>query len=75
MKLNYDLKRSQRGAKLCATKTRKKKKQSEIECHRTIFTPYALPMFRQDKPTSTKGMMEKDRKDPKLSREPDRPQV
>lgn len=38
-----------------------------------VITPHALPMFREDKPRSTRRAMEKARKDPVLSKQPDLP--
>ena len=38
-----------------------------------VITPHALPMFREDKPRSTRRAMEKARKDPLLSKQPDLP--
>ena len=38
-----------------------------------VITPHALPMFREDKPRSTRRAMEKARKDPVMSKQPDLP--
>lgn len=38
-----------------------------------VITPHALPMFREDKPRSTRRAIEKARKDPVLSRQPELP--
>ena len=38
-----------------------------------MFVAYALPMFKQNKPTSTKRKEEKERKDPVKSHRPDLP--
>ncbi|KAL1139020.1 hypothetical protein AAG570_009081 [Ranatra chinensis] len=62
-----------RGAQLCASKTRKKKKQMEVVAAQQIITPHALPMFRQEKPKSVRKKMEKERLDPVKSRRPDLP--
>ena len=69
----YDVKKSLRGAKLCAIKQRHKKKNVEIMLTQQIITPHALPLFRQDRPKSVRKQMEKDRLDPVKSRRPDLP--
>lgn len=71
--LYYDENISHRGAKLCVAKKPSKVKQMEIVAHRQIITPYALPMFRQQRETSTKKQEEKARKDPTKSHRPDLP--
>ncbi|XP_052777137.1 WD repeat-containing protein 70-like [Mya arenaria] len=71
--LYYDEHKSHRGAKLCVAKKPSKTKQMEIVAHRQIITPYALPMFRQQRESSTKKQDERARKDPVLSRRPDLP--
>lgn len=38
-----------------------------------IITPHALPMFREDRPKSSRRALEKARKDPVASRRPDMP--
>ena len=38
-----------------------------------VITPHALPMFREDKPKSSRRALEKARKDPLASRRPDLP--
>lgn len=38
-----------------------------------VITPHALPLFREDKPRSTRRAIEKARKDPVLSRQPELP--
>lgn len=73
VKVYYSPKLSERGAKLCVVKTRRKVKQAEMICEQQIITPHALPMFRVDRPRSTKKQMEKDRKDPVKSQRPDLP--
>ncbi|XP_071438682.1 WD repeat-containing protein 70 [Hetaerina americana] len=73
VKVFYDPGRSQRGAILCAAKTKKKSKQVEVVAAQQIITPHALPMFRQDKPKSVRKQMEKDRQDPTKSHRPDLP--
>uniref|UniRef100_A0A1B6M4Z0 Uncharacterized protein n=1 Tax=Graphocephala atropunctata TaxID=36148 RepID=A0A1B6M4Z0_9HEMI len=73
VKVYYDELKSIRGAKLCATKTRKKTKQIEVVAAQQIITPHALPMFRQEKPKSIRKKMEKERLDPVKSHRPDLP--
>lgn len=73
IKCYYDERRSLRGAKLCVTKTYRKKKQAEIMGVTQVITPHALPMFRQEKSRSSRKKMEKERLDPVKSRRPDLP--
>lgn len=73
VKVYYNETRSIRGAKLCAVKMRKKTKQVEVVAAQQIITPHALPMFRQEKPKSTRKKMEKERLDPVKSHRPDLP--
>ncbi|XP_054271194.1 gastrulation defective protein 1 homolog [Macrosteles quadrilineatus] len=73
VKVYYDDTKSIRGAKLCASKTRKKTKQVEVVAAQQIITPHALPMFRQEKPKSIRKKMEKERLDPVKSHRPDLP--
>ncbi|KAJ8683567.1 hypothetical protein QAD02_019359 [Eretmocerus hayati] len=69
----YDAQRSLRGATLCVSKQRVKKKNVEIMPSQQIITPHALPLFRQDRPKSVRKQMEKDRLDPVKSHRPDLP--
>ncbi|XP_015904057.1 WD repeat-containing protein 70 [Parasteatoda tepidariorum] len=73
VKVYYNPDLSERGAKLCVVKTKRKAKQTEMVFEQQIITPHALPMFRVDRPRSTKKQMEKDRKDPLKSQRPDLP--
>lgn len=73
IKCYYDERRSLRGAKLCVTKTYRKKKQAEIMGVTQVITPHALPLFRQEKSRSSRKKMEKERMDPVKSRRPDLP--
>lgn len=73
IKCYYDEKKSMRGAKLCVSKTYRKKKQAEIMGVTQVITPHALPMFRQEKSRSSRKKQEKDRMDPVKSRRPDLP--
>ncbi|PRD21945.1 UNVERIFIED_CONTAM: wdr70 [Trichonephila clavipes] len=73
VKVCYNPELSERGAKLCVVKTKRKAKPTEMICEQQIINPHALPMFRVDRPRSTKKQMEKDRKDPLKSQRPDLP--
>ncbi|XP_046450352.1 WD repeat-containing protein 70-like [Daphnia pulex] len=70
--LYYDVAKSHNGAKLCLGKP-KKIRQHDVMSTVRVITPHALPMFREDKPRSTRRAMEKARKDPLLSKQPDLP--
>lgn len=72
-KVFYSPSRSQKGAKLCVVKMTRKVKQVEMLAQQQIITPHALPLFREDRPRSSKKRLEKDRKDPLKSRRPDLP--
>ncbi|KAF9180990.1 hypothetical protein BGZ50_005771 [Haplosporangium sp. Z 11] len=69
----YDPEVSTKGAKLCATKTPKKRAVDDYEIDRPIITPHALPMFKEDKVRSNKRKQEKMRTDPVASRRPEMP--
>ncbi|PVD23599.1 hypothetical protein C0Q70_16871 [Pomacea canaliculata] len=71
--LYYDPKKSHRGAMLCVVRKKHKEKQTEMVLAEHIITPYALPMFRESRPTSTRKQEEKLRKDPVKSHRPDLP--
>nr|KAG5694209.1 hypothetical protein BaRGS_027185 [Batillaria attramentaria] len=71
--LYYDPKKSHRGAILCVVRKKRKAKQEEVVVNEHIITPYALPMFREGRPTSTRKQEEKVRKDPVKSHRPDLP--
>ncbi|XP_074640598.1 WD repeat-containing protein 70-like [Tubulanus polymorphus] len=73
VKVYYDPDKSHRGAKLCVVKTKAKSKQVEVMASQNVITPYALPMFRKDRPKSTRKHEEKNRKDPIKSHRPDLP--
>ncbi|KAG9071475.1 hypothetical protein KI688_005687 [Linnemannia hyalina] len=70
----YDPEVSNKGAKLCATKTPKKRAVDDYEIDRPIITPHALRMFKEDNTmVSNKRKLEKMRKDPKASHRPEMP--
>ncbi|XP_064625112.1 WD repeat-containing protein 70-like [Lineus longissimus] len=73
IKIYYDPDKSNRGAKLCVVKKRAKIKSVQAMVDQNIITPYALPMFREEKPRSTRKQDEKSRKDPIKSKRPDLP--
>ncbi|KAG0269026.1 hypothetical protein BGZ95_002222 [Linnemannia exigua] len=70
----YDPEVSTKGAKLCATKTPKKRAVDDYEIDRPIITPHALRMFKEDNNVvSNKRKLEKMRKDPVASHRPEMP--
>ena len=73
VKIYYDPDRSKNGVNLCVTKTRAKVKQVQAVTAQHIITPYALKMFKEDRPKSTRKHEEKARKDPIRSKRPDLP--
>ncbi|XP_060546688.1 WD repeat-containing protein 70 isoform X1 [Pantherophis guttatus] len=72
-KVYYDPFKSQRGAKLCVVKTKRKERQAETLTQDYIITPHALPMFREPRQRSTRKQLEKDRMDPVKSHKPEPP--
>uniref|UniRef100_A0A8C9TQE9 WD repeat-containing protein 70 n=1 Tax=Scleropages formosus TaxID=113540 RepID=A0A8C9TQE9_SCLFO len=72
-KVYYDPVKSQRGAKLCVVKSKRKEKQAETLTQDYIITPHALPMFREARQRSTRKQLEKDRLDPVKSHKPEPP--
>uniref|UniRef100_A0A6I8P4D3 WD repeat-containing protein 70 n=1 Tax=Ornithorhynchus anatinus TaxID=9258 RepID=A0A6I8P4D3_ORNAN len=72
-KVYYDPIRSQRGAKLCVVKNKRKARQAETLTQDYIITPHALPMFREPRQRSTRKQLEKDRLDPLKSHKPEPP--
>jgi hypothetical protein len=73
VKIYFDQKTSLRGVKLSLQKTQAKKKQVEMMIGQNIITPYALKMFRQARPTSTRKHEERLRNDPVKSHRPELP--
>ena len=73
VKTYYDDKLSERGAKLCAVRTKKRYNDSFAVSEPQIIAPHALPMYKQEKKKSWKVEMMKARKDPVKSRRPDLP--
>ncbi|XP_043562292.1 WD repeat-containing protein 70, partial [Chiloscyllium plagiosum] len=72
-KVYYHPVKSQRGAKLCVVKTKRKAKQSQTVTQEYVITPHALPMFREPRQKSTRKQLEKDRLDPVKSHKPEPP--
>ncbi|XP_068106711.1 WD repeat-containing protein 70 isoform X1 [Hyperolius riggenbachi] len=72
-KVYYDPVQSQRGAKLCVVKTKRKARQAGTLTQDYIITPHALPMFREPRQRSTRKQLEKDRLDPMKSHKPEPP--
>ncbi|XP_072371673.1 WD repeat-containing protein 70 [Scyliorhinus torazame] len=72
-KVYYHPGKSQRGAKLCVVKTKRKAKQSQTVTQDYVITPHALPMFREPRQKSTRKQLEKDRLDPIKSHKPEPP--
>ncbi|KAL8593530.1 hypothetical protein ACOMHN_061508 [Nucella lapillus] len=72
-RLYYNPKKSHRGAMLCVVRNQRSVKQAEMVLAEHIITPYALPMFREGRPTSTRKQEERVRKDPLKSHRPDLP--
>jgi len=73
VKMLYDPNKSNRGAKMAIIRTGKKKQHSEVCVGDRIITPHALPIFREQRETSTRKKEEKARKDPVKSHRPDLP--
>nr|CAG4643087.1 EOG090X0364 [Ilyocryptus agilis] len=73
VRIYYDSAKSHNGAKLCMAKPKKRIRPTEAMSTVRVITPHALPMFREDKPRSTRRAMEKARKDPLLSKQPELP--
>jgi len=76
VRVYYDPRKSVRGAMLCVVKKRTEAKQVNYVAAKRIITPYALPMFKEEssRTKSTYRQLMKDRKDPKKSHEPEKPQ-
>ena len=77
VKVFYDPDRSIRGAKLCVVKKRTEAKTVNYITSQRIIVPYALPMFRNDshRQKSTWRQLEKARKDPLASKNPEKPNL
>ena len=73
IKMLFDEKRSLRGACLCVVRPIRKVKQQDVMFAERIITPFALPMFKEERQRSTKIQLEKMRQDPKKTKRPDLP--
>ncbi|KAJ3094516.1 WD repeat-containing protein 70, partial [Phlyctochytrium bullatum] len=76
--VTYDQRISSGGAKLCANRKVKERSTAEYavkvdELSRTVLTPHALPMFKDEQPRKTKRQLERLRADPVASKKPDMP--
>lgn len=71
VKVFYDDKLSDKGAKLCASKVRKRVKEAFMITKPQIITPHALPMFKEERKKSWKVQQIKDRADPVKSHKPE----
>ncbi|CAN7985010.1 unnamed protein product [Ixodes hexagonus] len=73
LRLHYDPAHSHHGAMLCASKQPRVRAAPHELTQAQVLTPHALPLFREERPRSTRKRLEKARKDPILSRRPDLP--
>ena len=73
VKVYYDPLKSVNGAKLCVVRKKSKIKKDSYVSNPHIITPYALPLFKEDRQRSIKRQNEKARKDPLKSKRPDLP--
>lgn len=76
LNLHYDPEKSKQGALLCASRAPRRRDRADAVLPPTqnqVLTPHALPLFREERPRSTKKRLEKARKDPIMSRRPDLP--
>lgn len=72
-KVYFDPEKSNKGAKLCVGKVKRKVASKEMPLKDQIITPHSLPMFREKRFRSKKKVKEADRKDPVKSHRPDLP--
>ncbi|KAI1292519.1 WD repeat-containing protein 70 [Halotydeus destructor] len=73
VKVYFDNKLSDRGAKLCAFRVKKRVVEAFMLTKPQIITPHALPMFKEERWRSKKTQELKARKDPVKSRRPELP--
>ncbi|KAH6948008.1 hypothetical protein HPB50_022442 [Hyalomma asiaticum] len=73
VRLMYDTAYSHHGALLCVSKASRAKPSPQGLTQAQVLTPHALPLFREERPRSTRKRLEKARKDPVLSQRPDLP--
>jgi len=72
-KVYFDPEKSNKGAKLCVGKVKRKAVSKEMPLKDQIITPHSLPMFREKRYKSKKKVKEADRKDPVKSHRPELP--
>lgn len=72
-KVYFDPEKSNKGAKLCVGKVKRKAVSKEMPLKDQIITPHSLPMFREKRFKNKKKVKEADRKDPVKSHRPDLP--
>ncbi|KAK2557772.1 WD repeat-containing protein 70 [Acropora cervicornis] len=72
-KVYFDPQKSNKGAKLCVGKVKRKAAAKEMPLKDQIITPHSLPMFREKRYKTKKKVKEADRKDPLKSHRPDLP--
>jgi len=79
MKFYFDRELSHRGILLCAEKMKKKTFKMEIFAEQAIYTPYSLPMYREDGKLGGKfklsHVMRRNRYDPSKMQKPEPPLV
>lgn len=73
IKVYFDPEKSNKGAKLCVGKVKRKAVSKEMPLKDQIITPHSLPMFREKRFKNKKKVKEADRKDPVKSHRPDLP--
>uniref|UniRef100_A0A023GD73 Uncharacterized protein n=1 Tax=Amblyomma triste TaxID=251400 RepID=A0A023GD73_AMBTT len=73
VRLLYDTAHSHHGALLCASKAARARPTPQGLTQAQVLTPHALPLFREERPRSSRKRLEKARKDPVLSQRPDLP--
>jgi hypothetical protein len=72
-KVLYDPSLSHNGALLCANKPKKRQKNLGVVATQQIITPYSLPLFKEQRQKSTRVQVEKARKDPMRTKQPELP--
>ncbi|XP_054162669.1 WD repeat-containing protein 70-like [Oppia nitens] len=73
IKVYYDTNRSERGAKLCVVKHRRKYKESFENIDQQIIAPHSLPLFKTERRKPKRLQELKDRKNPLKSHRPELP--
>jgi WD repeat-containing protein 70 len=73
VKVFFDPSMSHNGALLCRTSKKRRAKLVDAVTSDYIITPYALPMFKEEKQRSKHAQFERNRKDPVKSHRPELP--